>query len=87
MDAYVYAGTALEEGELTICVKANPAVPPVMSSIVTDDRGFGEAEIASVEGKAAAPGRRSWFRGAWAVPRLTWLLTRNVDESTVDPDG
>ena len=66
---YVYAGTAVEEGEITICVKK--AAHMIEES---------EKLKSSVEGKAAtlADALVPWSLGGTV---LTWLLTRNVTKA------
>lgn len=74
-DSYVYAGTAVEEGEITFCVK-NAAGVTRFERIVTMIEDS-EKLKSSVEGKAAglADALVPWSLGGTA---LTWLITRNT---------
>lgn len=75
---YVYAGTALEEGEITICVKqaAGSTRYERIVKMIEDS----ERLKSSVEGKAEnlADLLVPWSLGGTA---LTWLLTRNVNKA------
>jgi len=74
----VYAGTVLEEGEITICVK-NTAGSTRFERIVAMIEES-EKLKSSLEGKAAtlADALVPWSLGATA---LTWLLTRNTTKA------
>lgn len=76
--SYVYAGTALEEGEITICVK-KAAGSTRFERIVTMIEES-EKLKSSVEGKAEnlADALVPWSLGGTA---LTYLLTRNVTKA------
>lgn len=75
---YVYAGTALEEGEITICVKqaAGSTRYERIVKMIEDS----ERLKSSVEGKAEnlADLLVPWSLGGTA---LTWMLTRNVNKA------
>ncbi|MDO4278010.1 MAG: heavy metal translocating P-type ATPase [Lachnoclostridium edouardi] len=77
-DMYVYAGTAVEEGEITLCVKktAGDTRFERIVNMIEDS----EKLKSSVEGKAAtlADALVPWSLGGTA---LTWLLTRNVTKA------
>lgn len=75
---YVYAGTAVEEGEITVCVK-KAAGSTRYERIVTMIEES-EKLKSSVEGKAAdlADALVPWSLGGTA---LTWLLTRNTTKA------
>lgn len=75
---YVYAGTAIEEGEITVCVK-KAAGSTRYERIVTMIEES-EKLKSSVEGKAAdlADALVPWSLGGTA---LTWLLTRNTTKA------
>lgn len=72
---YVYAGTAVEEGEITLCVK-QAAGSTRFERIVTMIEESEQLK-STVEGKAAtlADALVPWSLGGTA---LTWLLTRNA---------
>lgn len=76
--SYVYAGTAVEEGEITICVK-KAAGSTRFERIVTMIEES-EKLKSSVEGKAAslADALVPWSLGGTL---LTWALTRNVTKA------
>lgn len=76
--AYVYAGTALEEGEITICVKK--AAGSTRFERIVHMIEESEKLKSSVEGKAAtlADALVPWSLGGTV---LTWLLTRNVTKA------
>ena len=72
---YVYAGTALEEGEITLCVKkaaGSTRFERIVSMIEESEK-----LKSTVEGKAAtlADALVPWSLGGTA---LTWLLTKNT---------
>lgn len=77
-DSYVYAGTAIEEGELTLCVR-KAAGDTRFERIVTMIEES-EKLKSSVEGKAAglADALVPWSLGGTV---LTWLVTRNVTKA------
>lgn len=77
-DAYVYAGTAIEEGNLTICVK-KAAGSTRFERIVTMIEES-EKLKSTLEGKAAtiADALVPWSFGGTL---LTWLLTRNATKA------
>ncbi len=72
---YVYAGTAVEEGEITICVKK--AAGSTRFERIVHMIEESEKLKSSVEGKAAtlADALVPWSLGGTV---LTWLLTRNA---------
>ena len=75
---YVYAGTAVEEGEITICVKK--AAGSTRFERIVHMIEESEKLKSSVEGKAAtlADALVPWSLGGTV---LTWLLTRNVTKA------
>lgn len=77
-DTYVYAGTAVEEGSITICVKkaAGSTRFERIVKMIEDS----EKLKSNVEGKAAAMADAlvPWSLGGTV---LTWLLTRNVTKA------
>lgn len=75
---YVYAGTAVEEGEITICVKK--AAGSTRFERIVHMIEESEKLKSSVEGKAAtlADALVPWSLGGTA---LTWLLTRNTTKA------
>ena len=75
---YVYAGTAVEEGEITICVKK--AAGSTRFERIVHMIEESEKLKSSVEGKAAtlADAPVPWSLGGTV---LTWLLTRNVTKA------
>ena len=75
---YVYAGTAVEEGEITICVKK--AAGSTRFERIVHMIEESEKLKSSVEGKAAtlAAALVPWSLGGTV---LTWLLTRNVTKA------
>ena len=75
---YVYAGTALEEGEITICVKKAAGATRFERIVHMIEES--EKLKSSVESKAAtlADALVPWSLGETA---LTWLLTRNVTKA------
>lgn len=77
-DSYAYAGTAVEEGEITICVKqkaGSTRFERIVKMIEDSER-----LKSSLEGKASnlADALVPWSLGGTA---LTWLLTRNVTKA------
>ncbi len=74
-DSYVYAGTVVEEGELTFCVKKAAGATRFERIVTMIEES--EKMKSSVEGKAAslADALVPWSLGATA---LTWLITRNA---------
>lgn len=76
--AYVYAGTAVEEGEITLCVK-KAADTTRFERIVTMIEESEQLK-SSAEGKAAtlADALVPWSLGGTV---LTWLVTRNVTKA------
>lgn len=77
-DSYVYAGTAVEEGEITFCVR-KAAGDTRFERIVTMIEES-EKLKSSVEGKAAnlADALVPWSLGGTI---MTWLVTRNVTKA------
>lgn len=75
---YVYAGTAVEEGEITICVKKAAGCTRFERIVHMIEES--EKLKSSVEGKAAtlADALVPWSLGGTV---LTWLLTRNVTKA------
>lgn len=75
---YVYAGTAVEEGEITICVKK--AAGSTRFERIVHMIEESEKLKSSVEGKAStlADALVPWSLGGTV---LTWLLTRNVTKA------
>lgn len=75
---YVYAGTAIEEGEITLCVK-EAAGSTRFERIVTMIEDSQKLK-STLEGKAAtlADALVPWSLGGTA---LTWLLTRNATKA------
>lgn len=75
---YVYAGTAIEEGEITLCVKKT-AGSTRFERIVTMIEGAEQLKSLA-EGKATtlADALVPWSLGGTA---LTWLLTKNVTKA------
>jgi len=76
--AYVYAGTVVEEGELTFCVKAASGSTRYERIVTMIEES--EKLKSSMEGKAAALADAlvPWSLGATAG---IWLLTRNVTKA------
>ncbi len=76
--SYVYAGTAIEEGSLTICVKKAAGTTRYERIVTMIEES--EKLKSSVEGKASslADALVPWSLGGTA---LTWLLTRNVTKA------
>lgn len=77
-ESYVYAGTVVEEGEITFCVKT--AAGDTRFERITSMIEESEKLKSSLEGKAAtlADALVPWSLGATG---LTWLLTRNATKA------
>ncbi len=75
---YVYAGTAIEEGEITLCVKKEAGATRFERIVTMIEES--EQLKSTAEGKAAtlADALVPWSLGGTA---LTWLLTRNVSKA------
>lgn len=75
---YVYAGTAIEEGEITLCVKKAAGATRYERIVKMIEES--EQLKSTAEGKAAtlADALVPWSLGGTA---LTWLLTRNVTKA------
>lgn len=78
LDSYVYAGTVVEEGAVTVCVKqaaGNTRFERIVTMIEESEK-----LKSSLEGRAAslADALVPWSLGGTA---LTWLLTRNVNKA------
>ena len=78
IDSYVYAGTVLEEGELTICVKATGSATKYEKIVTMIEDS--EKLKSNLEGKAEhlADKLVPYTLGGTL---LTWLLTRNVTKA------
>lgn len=76
--AYVYAGTAVEEGEITLCVKKAAGTTRFERIVTMIEES--EQLKSSAEGKAAtlADALVPWSLGGTV---LTWLVTRNVTKA------
>lgn len=77
-EMYVYAGTAVEEGVITLCVKKASGSTRYERIVTMIEKS--EKLKSSVEGKAAtlADALVPWSLGGTV---LTWLLTRNVTKA------
>ena len=78
IDSYVYAGTVVEEGELTICVKATGSATKYEKIVTMIEDS--EKLKSNLEGKAEhlADKLVPYTLGGTL---LTWLLTRNVTKA------
>ena len=78
IDSYVYAGTVLEEGELTICVKATGSATKYEKIVTMIEES--EKLKSNVEGKAEHLADRL-VPYTLAGTGLTYLLTRNMTKT------
>jgi len=78
IDMYVYAGTVVEEGEITLCVKQAAGTTRFERIVTMIEES--ERLKSSLEGKAAtlADALVPWSLGGTLV---TWLLTRNATKA------
>lgn len=84
IDSYVYAGTVLEEGELTICVKATGSATKYEKIVTMIEDS--EKLKSNLEGKAEHLGRQagSIYPGWYLVDLAAY---QKCHKSTVYPDG
>ena len=78
IDSYVYAGTVLEEGELTICVKATGSATKYEKIVTMIEDS--EKLKSNLEGKAEHLADKL-VPYTLAGTALTWLFTRNVTKA------